>query len=187
MALKIKETHYLMNVMAVNKVHVLYTGPFDSDILSIIASSIQNSLSGNPVVDMKIFKIFIELCQNISYYSLEQEEPDIASGEKHGTGIGTIAIQEYNDHFIFATGNVTNHELISSVVEKCDKINALDREQLREYRREQRKLGPGVRGGGNIGLIQVALTSENKIDYKLIPVAGGNLFYTIGIKINKKY
>lgn len=189
MSIKVKETHDLMNVMAVEKVHVLYTGPFDSDILSVIAQSIENSLTENPIVNRKMFKIFVELCQNISYYSLEQEylRSDKEQSHSMGTGIGTIAIQEFRDYFTFATGNVTNEKQIRNVIEKCKKINELNREELREFRRQQRKLDPSSRGGGNIGLIQVALTSENKIDYKIIPIGDDKLFYTVGVRINKKY
>ena len=187
MSLFINETHNLMNIMALKKVHILYTGPFDSDILSVIARSIESSLTGDPIINKKLFKIFIELCQNISYYSDEQEEVLNDYGELKSTGIGTIAIQEFDDYFTFATGNITALEKITPVLDKCKKINSLDREGLREFRREMRKLEPSSRGGGNIGLIQVALTAENSLEYALIPVQGNEYFYTIGVKINKKY
>jgi hypothetical protein len=48
-----------------------------------------------------------------------------------------------------------------------------------------RNLPPGSKGGGNIGLIQTALTADNPLNYKLIPVDNDLIFIIISFKLNK--
>ena len=45
---------------------------------------------------------------------------------------------------------------------------------------------PHKLGGGNIGLVQVALMSKYKLDYKIIPLEDENKsFYIIAVRIDK--
>jgi len=164
-----------------HNVHISYTGVFDGQILSVIAKNIEYSLSQDPIVNKKMFKVFLELAQNISYYSDEK----LAVNKHEESGVGTITIQEFKNHFVFATGNIISKVDTEKIERKCKKINSLTREDLRKFKREQRKLPAGAKGGGNIGLIQVALTSENPIDYKLIPLEDGKHFYIIATKVDK--
>jgi len=69
-----QEKEELFTTMTRKDVRISYTGPFDSQVLSVIAKNIEASLSANPIINKKIFKIFIELAQNISYYSAEQKK-----------------------------------------------------------------------------------------------------------------
>lgn len=175
------EKQQIMQKMSDDNVNISYTGPFDGQILSVIAKNIEYSLSKNTKVNKKVFKIFLELAQNISYYSAEQ---NIARrGEK--AGVGTLTIQEYDKHFVFATGNMVDNITIDRIIEKCDKINSMSRTDLREFKRMQRKLPAGHKGGGNIGLIQVALTAESPLDYKIIKIDNNVTFFIVAVDINK--
>ena len=58
---------------ATDNVCISYTGLFDSEILTILAQGIEGTLTSNDKVTKKVFKIFLELAQNISQYSLERE------------------------------------------------------------------------------------------------------------------
>ena len=72
------------------------------------------------------------------------------------------------------------------VIEKCELINSLDRESLREYRREQRRIASDVKkNSGNIGLIQVALTAESPLDIELTPINDEESFFSIAVKVEK--
>jgi len=41
------------------------------------------------------------------------------------------------------------------------------------------------KGGGNIGLIQVALTASNPIQYSLVKCEDGSYFYIVSVRIDK--
>jgi hypothetical protein len=167
--------------MISKNVQISFTGVFDSQILSVIAKNIEFALSENPIVNKKMFKIFLELAQNISYYSAEQ----YPNTDGTFSGYGTLTIQEFSDHFILATGNMTTNEVIEPVIEKLNTINKLNRDDLREFKRQQRNLPPSRRGGGNIGLIQVALTADNPFNFQIIELEDNQAFYIVSVKIDK--
>jgi hypothetical protein len=100
--------------------------------------------------------------------------------------MGTLVIGEVGGSYTFVTGNVVKNNDIEPVIEKCEIINSLDRDSLREYRREQRRLAnTGKKNSGNIGLIQVALTAESPLDIELTPVSDEESFFSIAVQIKK--
>ena len=165
-----------------DNIQISYSGPFDSLILSILANNIENNISASPVVIKKLYKIFIELTQNITLYSLEREK-DV--NKKTEIGYGAIILKEFEDYFMLISGNVASKLDIDAIVNRNNTINSLSREQLREYKRQQRKLASSRKGGGNIGLIQVALTAENLLDFKTVYINDDEYYYLLSVKVNK--
>jgi len=172
------EYHSLFN----HDIQVSYKGPIDERILSVIGNYIEVILVAHPSASKKIFKIFIELAQNISYYSAEK---NIITKDKQ-IGAGTLVIGEFGEFYTFITGNLVKNDDVIILLEKCDIINSLDRDALRQYKREQRKLPQGERGGGNIGLIQVALTAACPLDVEVTPVDDDYSFFSIAVKVSKE-
>ncbi len=168
--------------MKEHNINISYTGAFDSEILGVIAKNLESKFSADPKLNKKLFKIFIEFAQNIALYSVERVSEN---NDDHYSGFGSIFIREFEDSYMLATGNKAGEKDIQPVIEKCKKINGLSRDDLRQFKRAQRRLPPGKKGGGNIGLIQVALMANNPINYKTIELDDGNLFYMQSILINK--
>jgi hypothetical protein len=160
---------------------ISYNGPFDAQVLSVIAENIEYSLSNNPRVSKKIFKIFIELAQNISYYSAEKHKNEAGSD----FGVGILILREYENYYSFSTGNIIERSQVLPVLQKCETINMLDRDKLREYKRKLRNMPSGVPGGGNIGLVQVALTADHPLEYSVINLDNEKSFYIVNVKVNK--
>jgi hypothetical protein len=175
------ENAYQMYSNAIDTTIISYNGPFDAQVLSVIAENIEYSLSNNPRVSKKIFKIFIELAQNISYYSAEKQKTD--SGNDFGVGI--LILREFENYYSFSTGNIIDKKQVLPVIQKCETINMLDREKLRQYKRKLRNMPSGVPGGGNIGLVQVALTADYPIEYSIITLDDEKSFYIVNVKVNK--
>ncbi|MCK5536537.1 MAG: SiaB family protein kinase [Bacteroidales bacterium] len=159
---------------------VAYQGIFDISILTILAQNIETNVNTNERLKKKLFKIFLELAQNVSLYSLERQK----LGE-HDMGQGIFIIKESDDYFTIATGNMASNEVVGNIVSHISKINSLERDDLRKYKRERRALPQGVKGGANIGLIQVSLTSENHLEYLVGEQFNDRKFIAIATKINK--
>ena len=175
------ENVYQIYTDLIDSTIISYNGPFDAQVLSIIAENIEYSLSNNPRVSKKLFKVFIELAQNISYYSSEKQQND----EGKLFGVGILMLREFDDHYSFSTGNMILKEEILPVVQKCETINILDRQKLRQYKRKLRSMPSGTRGGGNIGLVQVALTVDHPLEFSVLPVNNDNSFFIVNVRVNK--
>ncbi len=164
------------------QVLISYKGPITDIIMAELSRDIRDKFADNPRASRKLFAIFMELAQNILYYSAEKKT--IGTREE---SVGTILITEASEHYTFACGNLVDNAYIQDLAESCDLINSMDREALREYKREKRS-GPSHERskGAGIGLIHVALTSENPLSVQYKQVNDEATFFALSVKVHKK-
>ncbi len=173
----------IFDTMFENNVVISYIGPFDGQILSLLASNIEDSLWEDKKRGKKFFKIFIELSQNIYLYS---KEKSTGIGLDRSAGVGLMLIKEYDDHFQFITGNLVDHTDYVKLTEKCDLIIQKSKDELREFKRQQRSLPQSSpNGGGNIGIIQSTILSGYPPSYAFHKIDDDNYFYILSIRIDK--
>ena len=177
-----KETNYMLRELMADYLTISYSGAFDGAVLSAFAKKVESNLSVNPKLNKKIFKIFVELAQNIALYSSDKV---VTEDQTNFNGYGIFIIREYFDKFQLLAGNMAFKEDAGIASEKCEKINSLSREQLREFKRKLRKMPSAQKGGGNIGLVQIVLTANNNLDYQLIDVDPKHSFLIFSIEIPK--
>ncbi|MFN0048903.1 MAG: SiaB family protein kinase [Cytophagales bacterium] len=176
------ERHTIYKNYIVNKGNALvlsYKGPFLEEILHKLSDIIRDTFTQDPVLSRKLLAVFIEFAQNVYYYSAET----IVIGEKE-YGIGSVSVSRYEGSFKFTTGNMVPNAHIDELIESCELINSLDRDELRKLKRDTRTAGPGARSkGAGIGLIQVALTAGEPIEYEAIAHDEENSFFSLTAKI----
>jgi len=171
----------IFNIMFENNLVASYVGPIDGDILTLLAENLESTLWQNETLRRRFFKIFIELSQNIALYSLERSR---TKGKENGEG--TLIISDYGDYFLFSAGNVVSNSTKNILAERSKTINSLDRLGLRALKRKYRKIG-NQKGGGNIGLVQVALLSKNPLEVSFFPTLNNEQsFYLVSVKIEKE-
>jgi len=161
---------------------ITYKGPFHEHILNFIGRYIREVIKRNPLAKRKLFKVFMELAQNIGFYS--EETTQIFDETK--VGVGIVVICEFEECFVFHAGNIIKNEHAEILLNKCNFVNSLDREQLREFKRNQRGMFRGEKDGANIGLIQTVLTSENPIEVIVTPSSDNCSFFALAVRIEKQ-
>jgi len=160
---------------------ISYKGPFLEDILSKLSEIIRETFTGDPVLSRKLLAVFIEMAQNVYFYSSEA----IEVGEK-SFGIGSVMVVSNEKSYTFRTGNYVPLDYVEELAASCQLVNSLDREGLRQLKRDVRTTKPGERSkGAGIGLIQIALTAAQPIEYEYTQVDEKNAFFSLGININK--
>lgn len=159
---------------------ISYKGPVTDVILSEISRDIRHKFAEDRKTSKRLFSIFIELAQNILYYSSEK----INFADRRDS-IGTILITKQKDKgHTFSCGNLVEAHFVEQLIESCEKINSLDRDGLREYKREMRMAPQSERSkGAGIGLIQVALTSRSPLKVEARPVNDEYSFFSLTVKI----
>jgi len=177
----VEKTKLLDDLMA-DYLTVSYSGAFDGAVLTAFANKVENNLSSDLRLNKKIFKIFVELAQNIALYASDKVVTDDHS---NFNGFGTFLIKEFPDKFQLISGNMAFKKDAKIATDKCDMISGMTRDNLREFKRELRKKPAGQKGGGNIGLIQIVLTANNEIDYQVIEVDRLHSFVIFSIDISK--
>lgn len=159
-----------------------YQGPITVNLVSFLGNYVKSFINYETKVLVRLFKIFIELTQNISYYSAETKEV------KNGVncGVGWFTLQEFDDSFRITTGNRILKTDADKLINYCNEINVLNEEELRELKRKTRAQALVRDVGAHIGLIQTSLTSGSKLDYNIEPISKVHSFFIISTKVLKQ-
>jgi len=152
---------------------IAYQGVFDKTVLSVMAKNIEGTLK-NTKLSRKVFRVFVELAQNISYYSCERE---VHQGRSSGSGI--IVLQEEDNHFVFAAGNRIETSRTKGLERICEIVNSLDRDGRKEYKRFQLESPENP----HPGLTQVALLSAGKVNHRIIKFDEEASFIIFAVKL----
>lgn len=169
--------------LAQDDVLLSYKGPLTDVLLAEFSHDIRLKLQEEePKVGKKVFSIFMELAQNVLFYSKE-----FNMFGSNRDRVGTLVIVNNGDYYQLMTGNLVYKRIVPELMEKCEKINSLDRDALREYKRELRNAEKSEESkGAGIGLVQVALTSGNQIEIRVKEYANEYAFYVIVVNVKTK-
>ena len=143
------------------------------------------STEGYTKNNKKIFKTFIELAQNVAYYSAERQQVD-----GKDVGIGSLAIgssdEKLKEYYVISVGNQIFKQDLQTLKKKCDIINRSTRDELRAYKRNEHKLLSGTNDNAHIGLIYSALITNSKLFLVENKINENLSFFTLNLYIHKE-
>jgi hypothetical protein len=159
-----------------------YKGPLTDILLAEFIRDIREKMQReDSKIGKKVFAIFMELAQNVLYYSKEEN----LFGENKDK-VGTLVIVHNEDHYRLVTGNLVFKKDVPILEEKCQIINSLDRDGLREYKRQLRNAEKSEESkGAGIGLVQAALTSSNPLEVEVQDVGDNYAFFILSVSVKK--
>lgn len=166
--------------IAQDSILLSYKGPLTDILLSELSYDIRQKLHKDKKAGKKVFSIFMELSQNVLFYSKEMNR--FGNYDK----VGTLMILDNDEEYELVTGNLIYKKDVPRLLQKCEKINSMDRDTLREYKRMLRS-GPSHEEskGAGIGLVQTALTSGNKLTMRIRELDSDYAFYVLFVKVKK--
>lgn len=182
MSKKFSFFHHYLNLNN-HDIIVSYKGPMSDVIIHEISKDVQNKLIEDPKAGKKVYAIFIELAQNIFFYSAEVTQ----FGEK-AFRIGSIVISQDEENYTLTAGNIVEKRWVPVLWDRCELINTLDRDQLRKMKFEQRDFGETSENskGAGVGLIQIALTSAQPISVEFRDIDDSTSFFALSVNVKKK-
>lgn len=159
----------------------MFQGTLTVNLISILGNHLRLLLNHDFKGLQKVFKIFIELAQNVSYYSADTFEVNTGLF----CGAGWVSVQDSKDHYRITTGNLIRTQDGPVLTRYCEEINSLSEEDLRKLKREIRSEAMVRDTGAHIGLIQTSILSGNKLDFSIISESDENQVFILATKINK--
>jgi hypothetical protein len=82
------------------------------------------------------------------------------------------------------TGNYILNENIIPLKARLDEVNSLNKEELKEYYKKVLNNGEmSLKGGGGLGMIDIARKTGEKIGYNFLEIDNKVSFFTLNIKI----
>jgi hypothetical protein len=160
---------------------LIYQGVFTVNLISILGNHIRLLPDHDTLILQRIFKVFIELSQNVSYYSYETIE--IKQGVN--CGIGWVTVQDYDDFYRITTCNSIAPEHGPKLEAYCKEINSMEAEALKVLKRKTRAQAMLRDTNAQIGLIQTGLISGSKLDSEISAEHEKSHHFRISATINK--
>ncbi len=162
-----------------------YKGKITSEKINMILGGIEKNLaeaSADLKVRKKIYNIMVESLQNLYHHSDDVPEDLV---ETLGKRFGVIVIKRGDKDFRLTVGNFVSSDKVKYLSEKIEKINSLTTDELKEMYKfilNYQKLSS--KGGGGLGLIDIARKSDEKLAYKFYPYNENYYFYRLDIFVS---
>jgi hypothetical protein len=178
-----KAVTQLERIMAENNVHLIWSGHFSPEIGKEVLSFTETRLSEEDIdnnLKRKVFSILVEALENVAKYSPGKEEE-----EKFGMPVAMLRL--VGQYYYVTTGNLIPNDKVDALRGKLDNINGCDRESLKELFRDA-LLSQNIEteSTGNLGLIEMARKSGNKLEYLFESVNDTYSYYTLTVKVEEQ-
>ena len=128
----------------------------------------------------RVFLVLTESLQNLQHHANESEK-EVAQGD------GIVVVAKNSDGYSVFTGNYMNRIEVDNLRSRLDKINQMGSDDLKTFYREV--LGNGSfseKGGGGLGIIDMARKSKRKLEYVFVPVDGENTFFSLNVNVSEE-
>jgi Family of unknown function (DUF6272) len=179
-----KAVAQLERLMAENNVYLIFSGHFSSDVGKEVLSFTETKLSEedvDSVLRRKVFSILVETLENVAKYS-----PGKEAEEKLGMPIAMIRMTR--GIYSLTTGNLILNDKVAPLKEKLDTINSYDKAGLKElFKKALVEQSIDSEGTGNMGLIDMARKSGNKLLYQFDKVNDLYSYYMLTIKVEENF
>lgn len=166
-----------------NNIMLSFKGDITSELLTSVLQIMESKLDNlqeEPKIKKKVYNVLVECLQNL-YHHMD-EDKQISKSERSRSAIFMIGKVDGNYNII--TGNYINVGNVNTLKTKLDDINALSKEELKEYYKAVLNNGEmSQKGGGGLGMIDIARKTGHKLDYTFMPVDDNYSFFSLNIKI----
>jgi len=181
MSFKLQE--YYSNISK-GDVIMAYKGSITSELINDILEAVEKKLEdadADNKLRKRIYNILVESLQNL-FHHIEMFHEGIT--EKLDPKFGVLVVVKENDIYKVTTGNFVHSKRIKFLKEKIDKINLLSKDELKDMYKfilNHQKLS--AKGGGGLGLVDIARKSGNKLEYKFYNYNDDYYFFNLTISV----
>ena len=169
-----------------NKIMLSFKGDITSELLTSILQIMESKLENiqeEPKIKKKVYNVLVECLQNL-YHHLDVS-PDGSDEETKIAKSAIFMIGKYDNEYNIITGNYILTKNVDTLKGKLDKVNSMDKEQLKEYYKQILSEGEfSAKGGGGLGMIDIARKSGQKLNYSFKLIDPTYSFFSLNIKIS---
>lgn len=174
------------NLQTGGDILLAYKGSITTELINNVLETVESKLQDfneASKVRKKVYNVLVESLQNL-FHHIE----DLPSGyeEKYEPHFGVLIVSKKDNQYKISTGNFIMKDKVQSLKEKIDKINELSKDELKElykYILNHQKISE--KGGGGLGLVDIARKTGNKLDYVFDQVDEDSYFFNLDVYIDE--
>jgi hypothetical protein len=157
-----------------------YHGEMNNTVLNSILFAMEQRMAAEgirPPVIKKINSVLIECCQNLIHHSFK----DFSDGQL----FPSVSVAKDQDDYLIETRNVIHKSKVDSLRQYIDKINSMDKQELKEYFQTVLTNGKiGAHGGGGLGLLNIIRKSKDStLHYTFSEANEEEMFFNLSFTI----
>ena len=170
-----------------NKIMLSFKGDITSELLTSILQIMESKLDNlqeEPKVKKKVYNVLVECLQNLYHHMDEVSFSDDSNEVVSRSAI--FMIGKVDSEYSIITGNYILTSNVENLKQKLDKINQMTKEELKEYYKEILNNDTfSEKGGGGLGMIDIARKSGQKLNYNFMVADDKYSFFSLNIKISQ--
>lgn len=182
---EIQEVFDLYDSMERKNIMLSFKGDMSTDLLTSILQLIENKLDRfgeSPKIKRRMFNILVECLQNL-YHHIDAP-PRTLDGKQRASVIVMIA-KNLNGYSII-TGNYVLNDNAEALKKRLEEINGMTAEEVKQLYKSVLADGKmSDKGGGGLGMIDIARKSGGKLDYGFIPFDDGSTFFSLNVQVKQ--
>lgn len=177
----------LYHKMESNKVVLSFKGDVTSELMSSILQIIEqrmNDLNEAPRLKKKVYNVLVECLQNL-YHHIDEMPSETADNGIDKSAIFMISLTPTG--YSVTTGNYILKSRTEDFKKKLEQINSMDKEELKAlYKEVLNSGGRSEKGGGGLGMIDIARKTGNKLNYDFSTLNDDYSFFSLNINIEEQ-
>ena len=167
-----------------NNILLSFKGEITSELLTSVLQIMENKMENmqeEPKIRKKVYNVLVECLQNLYHHLDEVSETE---SDKIRSAIFTIG--KVDNKYSIITGNYILNENIFGLKNRLDEVNSLTKEELKEYYKRVLNNGEmSLKGGGGLGMIDIARKTGEKLEYNFLEIDNKVSFFTLIIKVTQ--
>lgn len=171
--------------MESNDIMLSFKGDVTSEMLTsmlqIMETKLDNLCEENRV-KRKVYNVLVECLQNLYHHRDEMKRKG-----SDGESAAIFMIGRNEDSYNIVTGNYILSDRVLNLKSRIDHVNTLDKDGLKVlYKEVLNNDERSEKGGGGLGIIDIARKSKQKLVYDFLDVDDTYSFFSLYIKIPQK-
>jgi len=170
-----------------NNIILFYKGNVDSDVINHVLDTVEDKMvqvNEQAKLRKKVYNVLVESLQNL-YHHVDKVPDDYEdqTAEKYGL----LIVQKVDSGYRIITGNFVCVDNIEKLEEKIKRINRSSHEEIKElYKFILNHQRISAKGGGGLGLVDIARKTGNKLDYTFKKYNDKYSFFYLDILVDER-
>ena len=169
-----------------NNIILFYKGNVDSDVINHILDTVEDKMiqvNDQSRLRKKVYNVLVESLQNL-YHHVDKVPDDFE--DQTSEKFGMLIVQKVDRGYKIITGNFVKADNVERLEEKIKKINRSSHEEIKElYKFILNHQRISARGGGGLGLVDIARKTGNKLEYTFKEYNDKYSFFYLDILVNE--
>jgi hypothetical protein len=164
-----------------------YKGNIDSNVINHVLDTVEDKMvevNEQSKLRKKVYNVLVESLQNL-YHHVDKVPADFddQTAEKYGL----LVVKKIKGGYKIVTGNFVHAENIEKLEEKIKRINRSSHEEIKElYKFILNHQRISAKGGGGLGLVDIARKTGNKLEYSFKEYNDKYSFFYLDILVTEE-